>query len=167
MGPSRTRKHYDRLYLKRQRLNNDHLYDKIVLEAIKPIHRTLTRSQNSSEELRIASCKKTIWLWEHANKRLLLIRTFDFKVNFYNNILDIAVNSVSDRFEWPKDTTIIGFFSWYDVHELKVTTYENLLKTTAKICGSFRHTWECSADINGLETTDELGIIIPNSRIKN
>lgn len=82
------------------RLDHDNSFDKIVLKPTKPASETNVEPEFERliGNLQHVSCNKKIWLRE----RLLLIQKFDFKVHFYDNILDSAVNRVNDIFEQAK-----------------------------------------------------------------
>jgi len=83
----------------------------------------------------------------------------NFKVDFFNNIFDIAINCINDRFEHIKEHS--DYFSFlYDINKLKDMTYDNRLNH-CKDLQLFLTIQGDSADINGLEMEDELRVIIP------
>lgn len=145
-------------YLKQQRTDNDNSFEKIVLEATKLASEIDVEPIFEYTIGRITARRvKRQFDYENADDPIIDPKVH-FKVNFYNNILDIAINSINDRFEQLKEHSDYFLFL-YDINKLKNMTYEELLNHCKDL--QLFLTDGDSADINGVEMADELRAIIP------
>jgi len=145
-------------YLKQQRLDSDNSFDKYVIEASRLASEidVVSVFEQSAGRIKARRVKRQFY-YENMDEPIIDPK-INFKVKFFNNIFDIAINSINDRFEQIKEHS--DYFSFlYDINKLEDMTYDNLLNHCKDL--QLFLTDRDSADINGIEMADELRVIIP------
>lgn len=145
-------------YLKKQRFDNDDSFDQIVLEATKLASEIDVEPLFEFSVGRVRPRRvRRHFDYEHVDEPIIDPKTH-FKVNFFYYILDVAINSINERFEQLKEHSDYFLFL-YDISKLKCMPHEDLLKHCNDL--QLLLTDGDSVDINGLEIADELKSLIP------
>ncbi|KAF0685712.1 zinc finger MYM-type protein 1-like, partial [Aphis craccivora] len=144
------------MYFTNLRSNDDEAFEKFILEATElakeiDVEPVIEHSQGRILARRV----RRNFSYENVDEPINDPK-LHLKVNFFNYILDVAINRVTERFEQLKEHNDIFLFL-YEIEKIKIMTRNELIKHCADL--QLVLTDGDSADINGIEMADELTVL--------